>query len=546
MNFESEVQLQPGALTGGGSIVTATMPTDSAPYSSKNRNPRDPPERRSRDPREVMASPTSAAATATSPSSIGASPKIKNSSEQRLPSPTLSSQRESNKHLPNSDELLCDYDSAPSTLYSLLEASHWTLAATRCKTHPTEVRTWVVRRDRETSDIRWTLLPIHAAVIFQCPTSVIEAILEQYPQGLSRPDDQGMLPLHLAFRHQRQRDDEHLLELLLTRYPEAVRATDVRGRTPVDLGRDATVSTTFMRRYTNICVQLAIATAAATAALQARKTTADCETTASTTPTATAAASSSSSHPDSSSSKHYEASLTKIKQDYALQITRLNDVYETRITRIERTHREQLQKLQEEARIERQNLVTLHYDEMKCLHEVVASTHDHETAQQTNQLTLELEVHKSDLERYQSQNQHLEDELKKRSAVLNDVKETMKAMAQDLAQLESVVERQKEELDAAQSMRMHLLRTLLKQENDDAPNLVQSTSHVQNLLAATKLRFEDVSKKLVDDAVNDHDNGNKFTVVVETDGGEGSYEEVAPIQDDEISAITDHSNNYVK
>jgi hypothetical protein len=535
MNFESDLQLQPqhqhGAATGGVSTVTATMPTDSTLYSSKNRNPRDPPERRSRDPREAMASPTAAAPAATSPTSIGTSPKIKSSSEQRLPSPTLSSQRESYKHVPNSDELLCDYESAPSTLYSLLEASHWTLAATRCKTHPTEVRTWVVRRDRDTNDVRWTLLPIHAAVIFQSPTSVVEAMLEHYPQGASRPDDQGMLPLHLAFRHQRQRDDEHLLEVLLTRYPEAVRATDVRGRTPIDLGRDATVSTTFMRRYTNVCVQLAVATAA----LQA-----------STTPTPTTTASSS-PHPETASSALlYEASLSKIKQDYALQITRLNDVYETRITRIERTHREQLQKQQEEARIERQNLVTLHYDEMKCLHEVVASTHDHETAQQTNKLTLELEVHKSDLERCQLQNLQLEKELKKRTALLTDVKETMNAMSQDMEELRSAVDRQREELEAAQSMRMHLLRTLLQQEDDDAPNLVQSTTHVQNLLAATKLRFEDVSKKLKDDVVNDHDNGNKFSVVVETDGYDGSYEEVAPIQDDEISAITDHSNNYVK
>jgi hypothetical protein len=526
MNFETELHLQHG--DAPGSTVSVTMLTDSAPNSSKNRNPRDPPERRSLDPREAMAS-------ATSPSSIGASPK--NLSEQRMPSPTLSPQRQSFKHLPNSDELLCDYDSAPSTLYSLLEASHWTLAATRCKTHPSEVRTWVVRRDRETNDIRWTLLPLHAAVIFQSPTSVVEVILEHYPQGASRPDDQGMLPLHLAFRHKKQQHDEQLLEVLLTRYPEAVRATDVRGRTPIDLGRDAMVSTTFMRRYTNTCVQLAVAAAT----MQSRTTAADCETTTSTTPTTA----SSYPQPETSSSLLYETSLSKIKQDYALQITRLNDVYENRITRIEQTHQDQLQKLQEEARVERQNLVTLHYDEMKCLHEVVASTHDHENAHQTNQLTLELEAHKSDLERCEAQKQLLEKELKKRTAFLSDVKETVSAMAQDLVKLQSVVERQQEELEAAQSMRMHLLRTLLQQENDDAPNLAESATQVQNLLAATKSRVEDVSKKLMETDTNNNDNGNKVNVVV-ADEYEGSYEEVAPIQDDDISAITDHSNNYLK
>jgi hypothetical protein len=143
-------------------------------------------------------------------------------------------------------EPICDYDTSATELYELLESSAWERARARCRSHPEEVKTWIVRKDAATT-VRWKLLPLHASIIFQSPNYLVSAILEQYPAAAQRQDDQQMLPLHLAFRH--KHEDEDLLELLLVKYPKAVMLKDRRDRVPLEHARDAKFSAKLMRLY---------------------------------------------------------------------------------------------------------------------------------------------------------------------------------------------------------------------------------------------------------------------------------------------------------
>lgn len=148
-------------------------------------------------------------------------------------------------------ENVCDYDSSPTQLYELLESSSWERARTRCRSHPEEVRTWIVRKDKSHA-VRWRLLPLHAAIIFQAPNFLVSALLEQYPHATARQDDQGMLPLHLAFRH--KHEDEDLLELLLGQNPKAVVMKDRRDRIPLEHGRESKFGAKLMRLYADAVV----------------------------------------------------------------------------------------------------------------------------------------------------------------------------------------------------------------------------------------------------------------------------------------------------
>ena len=59
-------------------------------------------------------------------------------------------------------------------------------------------------------------------------------LLDAHPEAASSPDDQGMLPLHLAVANSAH-PNENVLNLLLMAHPTAADAKDNHGRTPVDL-----------------------------------------------------------------------------------------------------------------------------------------------------------------------------------------------------------------------------------------------------------------------------------------------------------------------
>lgn len=240
---------------------------------------------------ELVASPTQAAPLANGliathhsahslPGSAVSSPMTSQSLLQR---PTISRPLE------------CDYEQSPTPLYLAIEAKEWGAVlemmenddfqndetsrrnGSRKRPYPMspkqQARCWVVRKEKD-GRLRWRLLPIHAAIIFDANATVIDALLEAYPESASQKDDQGMLPLHLAFRnitlllndsmkekpkrnhasakeHDETRPSANsvssstcsstavnwlIVEALLTAYPQAIFSRDRKGRTPLQGG----------------------------------------------------------------------------------------------------------------------------------------------------------------------------------------------------------------------------------------------------------------------------------------------------------------------
>jgi len=131
------------------------------------------------------------------------------------------------------DQPETDYDLGPTQLYTFIENKHWESAIERSRTTPSEVQTWISRREPEDPNkIRWRLLPLHATCVFRAPLNLIEALLAAYPLGPSMMDDQGMLPLHLACRNGASRG---VVMTLLNAYPKSINVKDKKGRTPLNL-----------------------------------------------------------------------------------------------------------------------------------------------------------------------------------------------------------------------------------------------------------------------------------------------------------------------
>jgi ankyrin repeat protein len=126
------------------------------------------------------------------------------------------------------ESLECDFDKSPSDLYMCLMHKDWSNSIRRCVQHPEEAKTWIYRKE-STGILRWKLLPIHAAIIFNAPVPVIDTLLHAYAEGAGCKDDQGMVPLHLAIR---MNSDHTVVEKLVAAQPESVKAQDRKGRTP--------------------------------------------------------------------------------------------------------------------------------------------------------------------------------------------------------------------------------------------------------------------------------------------------------------------------
>lgn len=138
--------------------------------------------------------------------------------------------------LPQHQQLECDYDSNPTVLYQAIEAKQWDYTVSlfeddKCRN---QSATWVVRKETN-GQLRWRLLPLHAAVIFGSPLRLVECLLADYPTAAQCKDDQGMLPLHLAFRNEGAASWE-IIDELLTAYPSAIFVKDRKGRTPLECG----------------------------------------------------------------------------------------------------------------------------------------------------------------------------------------------------------------------------------------------------------------------------------------------------------------------
>lgn len=92
------------------------------------------------------------------------------------------------------NEIEVDYDHR-TTLFRLLLKKDWDNVIKRCSEYPNEVSTWIVTKGFNGS-LRF--LPIHKACVLQPPLTVIQALLQAYPMGCMKTDQDGWLPIHCA------------------------------------------------------------------------------------------------------------------------------------------------------------------------------------------------------------------------------------------------------------------------------------------------------------------------------------------------------------
>ena len=119
----------------------------------------------------------------------------------------------------------CDYDINPTGLYQALERKEWKSAMDfmvegTWRQGPfmilfpgkdpippeKQASMWVTRFEKDGS-VRWSQIPLHAAITFGAPMALVQKLIHLYPLSVRCTDDQGMLPLHLAFKFSSDRCD---------------------------------------------------------------------------------------------------------------------------------------------------------------------------------------------------------------------------------------------------------------------------------------------------------------------------------------------------
>jgi len=124
-----------------------------------------------------------------------------------------------------------DYNS-PTELFKFLEAKKWDMVKERIEECPHEAASWITRRGKDGS-IRWKILPLHAALCTKAPKDTLLSIVQAYTKACSLADDQGVLPIHLAF--QDEHIDEEVIKIILQSNPSGLTAKDKEGK--VIMGR---------------------------------------------------------------------------------------------------------------------------------------------------------------------------------------------------------------------------------------------------------------------------------------------------------------------
>ena len=128
------------------------------------------------------------------------------------------------------------YNKNTTQLYRYIEAKQWDNVTQHVKYHPEEASTWVFRKEKS-GKLRWRLTPLHAAIIYAAPVKVIDALLYVSPDLAKKKDDEGMLPVHLAFRNN---TSDTIIDILLKAYPEGVRIKDKFDQVPLAHSRSIT------------------------------------------------------------------------------------------------------------------------------------------------------------------------------------------------------------------------------------------------------------------------------------------------------------------
>jgi hypothetical protein len=336
----------------------------------------------------------------------------------------------------SSGELECDYDKNVIPLYELLESSQWDKARIRCRTYPEEVQTWIVRRDAN-AHVRWKLLPLHAAVIFQAPASVIEGMLKEFPVAAGKRDDQGMLPLHLAFRH---KQEESLMELLLDQYPQGVAVKDIRDRLPIDHGKDTQFSWKLMQVY-----------AEAHSKCQPAKESEDC------------------------------------KGSYDAQLGIMKSAYEERLNALVLEREQAIGDLKLKMEQDQHVIRTQHDQEMDELRDLLSR--EVATGQRSQQLESEVQDLQNSLGRANQETQVLRTVVHDQKVYQEELKDHMRDVLKDQLSMHVISTQQQEELEQAQKLRDQLLRSLMQKQDGNA---IQASKEICQLSDDIQLRTEQI------------------------------------------------------
>ena len=430
---------------------------------------------------------------------IPASPRTSNNSRHSTPVPLrqspgrprlsvstiskMSAKDERRDDLTSHDEgeTVCDYDTNATVLYELLESSTWERARARCRSHPEEVRTWIIRKDKSLS-VRWKLLPLHAAIIFQSPNFLVSALIDQYPAAVSKKDDQGMLPLHLAFRH--KQEDEDLLELLLVKFPKAVMIKDRRDRVPLEHGRESKFSAKAMRLYAD----------AVTAASRQSKssigptTPSTMQTSLSAVATERAALTKEHRNEIAALTMKHETQLRKVKsisgeqmhlieekarkqieqirEDYESQMRDMKDAQERRLASMRQSHQSNLSHVEQAAEDEKKDLIERHTKEINELRILVDDkvNQDREVAYMLEKEIAHLQVALQERRNESEQTTKWYNELEAENKELRDV---LAQVQSEQVTLHEMLLHQNEDSKANQTIRDQLVQNLLRQDEND-------------------------------------------------------------------------------
>lgn len=345
-------------------------------------------------------------------------------------------------------ELSCDYDQNVTPLYELLESSHWDQARLRCRTHPEEVQTWIIRKDQN-SNTRWKLLPLHAAVIFQAPLPVIECMLKEFPLAAGKRDDQGMLPLHLAFRH---KQDEGLLVLLLSQYPQGAMVKDRRERLPVDHGKDTQFSSTFLHQYAEIFARCQI-------------------------------------NGGRGGNGPSNILVDELKAQHESQVESVKAQHEDQVAALMQKHEDELRDLKLQMEQDQHVVRTQHDQEMDELRDLLSR--EVAAGQHARQIQGEQVELQTALAQAQAENQRL----KSRGGQYENLQAHLEKVMADQKTLHTFCAQQQEELEQARSAREQLLRSLL--QKDDEKNAIRSSREISQLSDNIRLRTEQILSKVV-------------------------------------------------
>ena len=210
-------------------------------------------------------SPKSALRSKASGPNVPPSPtdSISSAKKKRQPVPPLKDPNMDDDEYEASWEADCNYDINPTMMFQMLEAGDWRTCIefldgksshdvwnltnlitkgitqkqkpdvhemkARQKELQSQARTWIVRREKS-GVLRWRMLPLHAALVFNAPFDAVLRLYHLYPGAIRCRNDLGMLPLHHVFMYG---NEDRILELFVDVFPEAMTVVDDKGRLPL-------------------------------------------------------------------------------------------------------------------------------------------------------------------------------------------------------------------------------------------------------------------------------------------------------------------------